>query len=469
MARSLPESTTPNNRMSRFNVGPPSSVYDPYVAIQDEQAKREEFERGMGDFFDPAIDEHSEFYAAMEKDKHAAHLVAGTSFLDLNTMILKTECNNAYESMNEDDMARLRKLMWDVYVPHMKSNLERTVPSGRDDMHTFQAQMHVVHISVRVAQALQLIFELNQKKSFSAVAKTAYAVALQDCLYHPHLKRKIESKQYDKLINFLRRHPTYSTPFNTYVGYKLLRQQLVRGGGAGTNRKSNDAERLHDESANRLWDVLDQNKAIHDEFKNASNPLTMDWHRLYYKEVADSLFKKLTMNTDEDSVKGERYMDANSRDGIRKDYNKFINEQSSGQNSGSSPSRAGQDGGEGSMQADTQDSESRSRSESMSSSDRDVRNDSPRGGVSEFLRGMGMQTKTPRVVGPSAVGGMNAGQGVDIVNAIQDSRNTFAEGITKRVSVDTGFGCTTTRTVSTGGHTKNETVDNTNFKKPRIF
>jgi hypothetical protein len=82
---------------------------------------------------------------------------------------------------------------------------------------------------------------------------------------------------------------------------------------------------------------------------------------------------------------------------------------------------------------------------------------------------MGMQTNTPRVVGPSAVGGMNAGQGVDIVNAIQDSRNTFAEGITKRVSVDTGFGCTTTRTVSTGGHTKNETVDNTNFKKPRIF
>ena len=464
MARSLPESTTPNNRMSRFNVGPPSSVYDPYVAIQDEQAKREEFERGMGDFFDPAIDEHSEFYAAMEKDKHAAHLVAGTSFLDLNTMILKTECNNAYESMNEDDMARLRKLMWDVYVPHMKSNLERTIPTGRDDMHTFQAQMHVVHISVRVAQALQLIFELNQKKSFSAVAKTAYAVALQDCLYHPHLKRKIESKQYDKLINFLRRHPTYSTPFNTYVGYKLLRQQLVRGGGAGTNRKSNDAERLHDESANRLWDVLDENRAIHDEFKNASNPLTMDWHRLYYKEVADSLFKKLTMNTDEDSVKGERYMDTNKRDDIRKEYDRFINGKDNGQDSASSPSHAGKHGGVDGIQEDTT-----TDSGSTSSTTRpDARERSPTGGMPGMFRTWGLPSS--RVVGtPSVVGGMNAGQGVDIVNAIQDSRNTFAEGITKRVSVDTGFGCTTTRTVSTGGHTTNETVDNTNFKKPRII
>ena len=269
---------------------------DPAIRSQIERDRQEAFDSGMSDFFDPAVDEHSEFYAAMEKDKHAAHLVAGTSFLDLNTMILKTECNNAYESMDEADMQRLRKLMWDVYIPHMKESLQARVTPDEDNMQSFRAQMHVVHISVRVAQALQLIFELNQKKSFSAVAKTAYEVALQDVLYHPHIKGKVNSSQYGKLINFLRRHPTYATPFNTYVGYKLLRQQLVRGGGAGTNRKSNDAERLHDESANRLWSVLDQNTNISKEFANAKNPFIMDWHRLYYKEVAETLFKKLKAN-----------------------------------------------------------------------------------------------------------------------------------------------------------------------------
>ena len=282
--------------MADFDTGRFHTMDNPSIVAQLERDRQEAFDGGMSDFFDPAVDEHSEFYSAMEKDKHAAHLVAGTSFLDLNTMILKTECNNAYESMNEADMQRLRKLMWDVYIPHMKESLQSRVSPDEDDMESFRAQMHVVHISVRVAQALQLIFELNQKKSFSAVAKTAYEVALQDVLYHPHIKGKVVSSQYGKLINFMRRHPTYATPFNTYVGYKLLRQQLVRGGGAGTNRKSNDAERLHDESANRLWSVLDQNRNIAKEFANASPPFIMDWHRLYYKEVAETLFKKLKAN-----------------------------------------------------------------------------------------------------------------------------------------------------------------------------
>ena len=292
--------------MADFNKHQFNTSDDASTAAQLERGKQEAFDTGMGDFFDPAVDEHSEFYSAMEKDKHAAHLVAGTSFLDLNTMILKTECNNAYESMNEADMQRLRKLMWDVYIPHMKESLQARVSPDEDDMQSFRAQMHVVHISVRVAQALQLIFELNQKKSFSAVAKTAYEVALQDVLYHPHIKGKVKSSEYGKLINFMRRHPTYATPFNTYVGYKLLRQQLVRGGGAGTNRKSNDAERLHDEAANRLWSVLDENRGISHEFDNASPPFIMDWHRLYYKEVADTLFKKLKANAS-DSAETEFY------------------------------------------------------------------------------------------------------------------------------------------------------------------
>ena len=223
--------------------------------------------------------------------------------------------------MNDEDMQRLRKLMWDVYTPSMKKSLENKLAVDGDQTTTsFQAQMYVVHLSVRVAQALQLVFELNQKKSFSAVAKTAYGVALQDVLYHPHVKGRVTSFEYGKLINYLRRHPTFSTAFNTYVGYKLLRQQLVRCGGAGTNRKSNDAERLHDEAANRLWSVLDENTSICRNFRNAPEPYTMDWHHMYYKEVAETLYHKLAdystqsseatvhMNTNENHKKNRKEM-----------------------------------------------------------------------------------------------------------------------------------------------------------------
>ena len=239
----------------------------------------------------------------MERDKHAAHIVAGTAFVDLNSVVLRTECNNSYESMNEDDMQNLRKLMWEVYVPHMKETLKQKMSNNGETESTssFQAQMYVVHLSVRVAQALQLVFELNQKKTFSAVATAAYEMALQDVLYHPNLVNRVESDNYEELIHFLRRHPTYSTAFNSYVGHKLLRQQLVRGGGAGTNRKSNDAERLHDEAANRLWDVFDKHKGVFTEFKDAPMPFKMKWHRLYYKEVAETLYTKLARYGTDDS------------------------------------------------------------------------------------------------------------------------------------------------------------------------
>jgi hypothetical protein len=304
--------------MAKFSVGKNTLQYDPAIAFQAERDERTSFEMSLGEFFDPAVDIHSAFYAAMEYDKHAAHLVAGTSFLDLNSMILTTECNNSYESMNVEDMQRLRKLMWEVYIPHMKESLASRMSSSDDDMHSFQAQMYVVHLSVRVAQALQLVFELNQKKSFSAVAKTAYEVALQDVLYHPSLKGHIKSDKYKELINFLRRHPTYSTAFNTYVGCKLLRRQLVRGGGAGTNRKSNDAETLHNESANRLWSVLDENRSILTDFKNAPETYTMEWHRLYYKEVAQTLFDKLTTHGVDEANAGKSTMTPDDRDTTRK-------------------------------------------------------------------------------------------------------------------------------------------------------
>jgi hypothetical protein len=394
--------------MDRFRAGRQTTDFDPSIVYQDEQAKREAFDRGMGDFFDPAVDQHSAFYAAMERDKHAAHLVAGTSFLDLNTMILKTECNNAYESMNEDDMQRLRKLMWDVYVPHMKQNLTTSMPYDQDDMVSFQAQMHVVHMSVRVAQALQLIFELNQKKSFSAVAKTAYAVALQDVLYHPHLKGKIESTRYEKLINFLRRHPTYATPFNTYVGYKLLRQQLVRGGGAGTNRKSNDAERLHDESANRLWSVLDENRGIFTAFEEAASPLVMDWHRLYYKEVADTLFEKLTSHKEDETVGTYSTMTAARRDELRR----RLEEQQLDQQR---------------QEVDSDDGSSPPASDT--------------GPMSRVSGGIGGVMGNNIHMGNNI--NMGTGVNVDILNALRDSRDTDAEGPTKRTPIQTNNSHTT--------------------------
>ncbi|KAJ1467208.1 hypothetical protein T484DRAFT_1756034 [Baffinella frigidus] len=301
----------------RVKTGPPSTEYDPSLRNRRERDQRAEFDTGLGDFFDPPVDQHSAFYFAMERDKHAAHLVAGTSFLDLNNVILKTECNNAYKSMNEEDMQKLRKLMWDVYVPHIQQQMEQRVLDKENATESFQAQMYVVHLSVRVAQALQLVFELNQKKSFSAVVKTAYEMALQDVLYHPSLKGKIKSSQYKELVNYLRRHETYSTAFNTYVGYKLLRQQLVRSGGAGTNRKSNDAERLHDEAANRLWGVLEENRGLFDDFTNALKPYTMEWHTLYYKEIAETLFHKLADHHVSSKHGTTHHMSGTERDGLR--------------------------------------------------------------------------------------------------------------------------------------------------------
>jgi hypothetical protein len=307
-----------------FVVGGNADEYDNGAARQLENDKRALLDSEFDTFLDPAVDQHSDFYVAMERDKHAAHLVAGTSFLDLNNMILKTECNNVYESMNENDMQKLRTLMWDVYVPHIKESLKDQIHPGRA-MNDFQAQMYVVHLSVRVAQAMQLVFELNQKKSFSAVAKTAYAVALQDVLYHPSLRGKVTAMQYTTLINYLRRHPQYSTAFNTYVGYKLLRQQLVRGGGAGTNRKSNDAERLHDEAANRMWSVLEEHPTIYSDFKNASKPYTMEWHHLYYQEVASTLYHKLA-DSGHGSTTNYSGLSGNRRGDMREAFKKKLEE-----------------------------------------------------------------------------------------------------------------------------------------------
>ena len=192
--------------MAAFEEERKDVAYDPGAAARIETERRRAVEDTFDQFFDPSVDTHSAFYMAMERDKHAAHIVAGTAYVDLNSVVLRTECNNSYESMNEDDMQNLRKLMWEVYVPHMKETLKQkmSLDGETEDTNSFQAQMYVVHLSVRVAQALQLVFELNQKKTFSAVAAAAYEMALQDVLYHPRLSKHIDSDKYEELIHFLR-------------------------------------------------------------------------------------------------------------------------------------------------------------------------------------------------------------------------------------------------------------------------
>ena len=374
--------------------------YNPAAADDADIAQRTAMDEGFDHFFDPAMDEHSTFYRSMELDKHAAHLVSGASFLDLNTVVLRTECNNAYESMNDEDMQKLRKLMWDVYIPDMKRQVADTVANDRQDVSSFTSQMYVVHLSIRVAQALQLVFELNQKKSFSAAVKTAYEMALQDVLFHPGLRGHVSPSQYDSLINFLRRHPAYSTAFNTYVGLKLLRQQLVRGGGAGTNRKSNDAERLHDEAANRLWGVLQDNARVYSDFKNAKSVYTAPWHRLYYKEVAKTLHSKLAeYHSDAKHYNEGDTLPAEERHNIREQVARVVQQSAAAPAAPAAPGGGGGGGG---------------------------------GGVGGDIAASDVAVGRHRAL-DSAVG-------VDILGAMRESRELHASGTTKRSKVTHGVG-----------------------------
>jgi hypothetical protein len=75
----------------------------------------------------------------------------------------------------------------------------------------------------------------------------------------------------------------------------MLRQHLMRTSAPAANRKSNDVALAHDEAANRLWKLFDENmNSLKNEFKAAPDCLTMQWHRLYYQEVAETLRDKIT-------------------------------------------------------------------------------------------------------------------------------------------------------------------------------
>ena len=204
-----------------------------------------------------------------------------------------------------------------------------------------------------------------------------------------------------------------------------MRQQLVRGGGAGTNRKSNDAERLHDESANRLWSILDENRNIFNEFVGATKPYYMEWHHLYYKEVSDSLFKKLTTGADAEY----------------KDSSVISNMNGSNYKPDRTPPASTER-----PENDTGDDFSEAASRSTVSS-------------------VSTDTKFPNGISGKRMGdttSSNISQGVDILSAIQDSRNTFAEGITKRVPINIGLSSSIIDMESTGTNKKYDTFDGSN-------
>jgi hypothetical protein len=287
----------------------------------------------IDDFLEPGVDRDQEFYIAMTLDQQAAHVISGVSTLDLNNVVLRTECNNAYETASEEDTKQLRKTLYEVYLPYIIHQMREHMPApqteeekknfrnkkqdeeierieeifsgsgdgsagqvGRD-ITRFREQQYILHLTIRMSQAFNLIFELNQKRQFSALAKAAYELCFQDVLYHPVFKREqwVKYRDYEKMIHFLRRHPKYAGLFNTYVGTKMLRQHLMRTSAPAANRKSNDVALAHDEAANRLWKLFDENmNSLKKEFEAAPDCLTMQWHRLYYQEVAETLRDKIT-------------------------------------------------------------------------------------------------------------------------------------------------------------------------------
>ena len=118
---------------------------------------------------------------------------------------------------------------------------------------------------------------------------------------------------------------------------------------------------------------MDLNKNIATEFAKAAPPFVMDWHRLYCKEVADTLFKELKANA-KDSRETEVYpMTSDKCKEDRASIAKIVNLQSI------------------------------------------ARDDNPRAAASTASA---------------------SARNVDILSAIQDSRDTFFEGFIKRAKTN---------------------------------
>ena len=287
------------------------------------------------------------FSLAHQLDTNAAAILSGISGLDLNSFILKTELNTVNHSVSEDDVKELKKTLWKVMVPYITWNLKRVFPfpedevkkkdkndastseqlsetelwkradrqaqkrskyenhdNGKADLYRFTQQNYVLHLTVKIAQSLNMIFELNQKRTFSALAVAAYAESMVDVCTHPCLKNKIKPDELVFMTNYLRRHPIYSMKFNIFTGHKLLRNYSMRASAPAANRKSNDVWMQLNISATNMHKLLDDNPDLLTCFRRAKeNPeeihFTQPWDKRYYHSVAEDLRQRL-VSLDED-------------------------------------------------------------------------------------------------------------------------------------------------------------------------
>jgi len=294
-------------------------------------------------FWKNVDDNNDVFTAAHKHDRHAAAILSGVSGLDLNTFILKTEMNDTAQSVSEDDVKELKKILWGVMIPYTTWNLKRvfafpedtpppksndkdgsgnettisetetwkrsdrgnklfedsgfsSTEDGKKDIYKFTQQNYILHLTVKIAQSLNLIFELNQKRSFSALAIAAYAEAMVDVLTHPHLRDKVKDEEVEFLTCYLRRHPRYSNIFNIFTGHKLLRQFSMRASAPAANRKSNDVWMQLNISAANMHNLLTKNPTIYKDFQIAQkdhSEYTIPWHRSYYERIANNLRERL--------------------------------------------------------------------------------------------------------------------------------------------------------------------------------
>lgn len=279
----------------------------------------------IDDLVGSSLDEFSDTYISMQKDMESAFLISGASTLDLNYMILRTECNPSANNIDENDVKKLHKILWDVMAPYFTHLFKRSLPFSQsdesdadrhasdhdaegvtnmepntrkrkidDERSKTQVSLFVMHMSVRIMQAMHFILQIQQRKTFSAAVRAVFELVLQELKVHPSWKGQIKFTEHDKLIRFLRRFPRTQGVFSTYVGAKLLRQHINRSNAPSTNRKSNDVTFAEQLAANTMWNLLDESGAqILKEFRTAPAVYTRSWEHEYYNIMNETIRQKL--------------------------------------------------------------------------------------------------------------------------------------------------------------------------------
>ena len=191
----------------------------------------------------------------------------------------------------------------------------------------------------------------------------------------------------------------------------------------------------------------------------------MEWHHLYYKEVADSLLKKLTAATDSgdmDSFQIPDQPDDDTDDGpdVQPDdihnptrQNARDNTQRQGRISSGAARARDNTQRQGRFSPGTARARALARgspsqgslAESSQMGSSDTEGSFPNGGIGTTGKRMGDATSS------------FIAQGVDIMSAIQDSRDTFAEGISMTVPINIGVSSSTVDVEPTGTRTNYDT------------